>query len=84
MREETGLPVKIGEPFYCGEWRPVVRGEQWQIIGVYFKCETKSEDVKLSRDHDSYEWINPEDYKEYSLVEAAKSAFEAYLKNRVK
>ena len=29
--EESGLHVTIGEPFTVTEWRPVVRGEQWQI-----------------------------------------------------
>ena len=37
INEETGLNVKIGKPFFVNEWRPVVRGEKWQIVGVFFE-----------------------------------------------
>ncbi|MBI5635385.1 NUDIX domain-containing protein, partial [Candidatus Micrarchaeota archaeon] len=32
IKEETGLTATIGKPFFVGEWRPTIRGEQWQII----------------------------------------------------
>lgn len=32
--EETRLEVEIKRPVAVNEWRPVVRGEQWQIVGV--------------------------------------------------
>src|SRR3989344_8134095 len=57
VKEETGLEVKIGKPFFVNEWRPVVRGEQWQIVGIFFACTTTTDTVTLSQDHDAYEWI---------------------------
>lgn len=83
IEEETNLNVKIGNPFFVNEWRPVVRGEQWQIVGTFFECEADSNEIVLSKDHDMYEWINPEDYKKYNLIENLHPAFEAYLKERV-
>src|SRR3989338_5321969 len=62
IKEETGLDVDIGKPFHIGEWRPVVRGEQWQVVGIFFECFAKSEEVILSEDHDGYEWIDPKHY----------------------
>lgn len=79
IKEETGLIVKVGRPFYVGEWRPVVRGEQWQIVGTFFECQAETHKVILSEDHDKYEWINPHDYQNYNLIENLKPAFEAYL-----
>jgi len=78
IKEETGLEVTIGKPFYVGEWRPIVRGEQWQIVGTYFECFANTDKVTLSSDHDDYVWIDPIDYKNYSLTDASE-AFEAYL-----
>jgi len=79
VKEETGLTVKIGRPFYVGEWRPVVRGEQWQIVGTFFECKTTSSKVKLSEDHEDYKWINPKDFKKHPLIENLKPAFKSYL-----
>lgn len=79
IKEETGLEVKVGRPFFVNEWRPVVRGEQWQIVGTFFECFAKSDDVVLSADHDEYVWINPQDFKKFNLIENLTSAFESYL-----
>jgi 8-oxo-dGTP diphosphatase len=82
IKEETGLTAEIGRPFYVGEWRPVVRGEQWQIVGTFFKCTVKTDKVTLSEDHDEYLWIDPKDYKKYNLIPNLIPAFEAYLDNK--
>lgn len=79
IKEETGLEVKIGRPFYVGEWRPMVRGEQWQIVATFFECKSESDQVKLSEDHDEYLWIDPKDYNKYNLIPNLLGAFEAYL-----
>lgn len=82
IQEETGLEVKIGKPFFVNEWRPVVRDEQWQIVGTFFICEADSDQVSLSEDHDAFEWINPEKYQNYNLIPNLLPAFEAYLGNK--
>lgn len=63
VKEETGLGVEIGKPFFVNEWRPVVRGEQLQVVGIFFECKAKTDKVILSTDHDDYKWIKPEKYK---------------------
>ena len=80
IKEETGLSVKLGKPFYVGEWRPKVRGEQWQIVGTFFECFAKTNKVKLSEDPDEYLWINPKEYKKHKLIENLIPAFKSYLK----
>lgn len=82
VREETGLEVKIGRPFFVNEWRPVVKGEEWQIVGIFFECFSDSAAVNLSEDHDAFEWIDPKKYENYPIIENLKPVFEKYIKNR--
>jgi 8-oxo-dGTP diphosphatase len=58
VMEETGLTVTIGEPLYVGEWRPVIRDVPHQIIAVFMLCRAGSSTVKLSDEHDAYEWVD--------------------------
>jgi 8-oxo-dGTP diphosphatase len=81
IKEETGLEVKIGQSFFANEWRPVVKGVEWQVVGMFFECESASDKVILSQDHSEYLWINPADFKNYNLIENLQPAFEAYLHN---
>jgi 8-oxo-dGTP diphosphatase len=80
IEEETKLKVDVGRPFFVNEWRPVVRGEQWQIVGTFFECKAHSDKVELSEDHDEYLWIDPKDYKKFNLIENLLPAFESYIK----
>lgn len=78
--EETGLSINIGDPIAVGEWRPVVKEEPWQVVGTFFLCEAPVPAVKLSPDHDGYEWIDPKEYKKYPLIGNLENVFEKYLK----
>ncbi|KKU48198.1 hypothetical protein A3H10_01255 [Candidatus Uhrbacteria bacterium RIFCSPLOWO2_12_FULL_46_10] len=80
--EETGLSIQIGNPITVNEWRPVVRGEQWQIVGIFFECYALSPKVIVSTDHDAYEWIDPKEYKKYNIIDNLTPVFEEYLKRR--
>ncbi|MBS3152359.1 NUDIX domain-containing protein [Candidatus Woesearchaeota archaeon] len=79
IQEETGLNIKIGRPFFVNEWRPIVRGEQWQIVGTFFECFSESDKVLLSEDHEEYVWIDPKEYKKYNLIDNLIPAFENYI-----
>jgi 8-oxo-dGTP diphosphatase len=79
IKEETGLSARIGRPFFVNEWRPVVRGEQWQIIGAFFECFAKTDKVMLGKDHEEYAWIDPKQYKKYNIIDNLMPAFESYL-----
>ena len=81
IKEETGLHVKLGKPFFVNEWRPVVRGENWHIVATFFECEADGDEVKLGEDHDDYKWVDPKEYKEHNLIENLYPAFEAFLDN---
>lgn len=77
--EETGLHVEIGRAVGVNEWRPVVREEPWQIVGIFFECRALSHEVVLSEDHDAYEWVTPSDYKKFSVIGSIVPVLESYL-----
>lgn len=79
IKEETGLDVKVGRPFFVNEWRPVVKNEPWQIVGTFFECFAETDKVVLSDDHDDFEWIDPKDFNRYKLIENLIPAFESYI-----
>ena len=80
IEEETGLRVKIGEPFFLNESFPTVRGEPWHIVRVFVECSSEGEAVVMSTDHDDYLWIDPKDYKMYKIIDNLHPMFEKYLK----
>jgi 8-oxo-dGTP diphosphatase len=79
IREESGLEIKISRPFFVNEWRPIVKGRQWQIVGIFFECFADSDKIVLSEEHDDFLWIDPKDYKKYNLIKDLYEVFEAYL-----
>lgn len=82
LKEEVGITsVIIDEPFFVTEYHPVVRDEKWQVIAIYFKCSTNTDKVVLSKDHDCFAWIDPENYEKYPLKSSSKKAFVKFLKN---
>ena len=80
IEEETGMKIRLGKPFFVNEWRPVVKGEPWHIVGTFFECHADHNKVNLSDDHDHFLWIDPHEYKKNNLIENLIPAFEAYLK----
>jgi 8-oxo-dGTP diphosphatase len=80
--EEVGLKVKVGRPFFVDEWKPVIKGEQVQIIGIFFICETFNTEVKLSTDHDDYKWVSLSEYDQFPLVLEVKKAFDVLVSSR--
>lgn len=79
IKEETGIDAVIGRPFFVNEWRPIVCGELWQIVGTFFVAHAPSDVVLLSVDHDAFKWIDPRSYKEEGIIKNLFPAFEAYL-----
>jgi 8-oxo-dGTP diphosphatase len=83
-KEETGLEIVVGKPLYVGEWSPVIRGEQNQIVAIFFVCQAKTKTVTLSEEHDDYQWINPDDYDKTCLMDPDDKVIDAYAAERAK
>lgn len=82
VAEETGLRLRGAVPLYVGEWFPAISGQQNHIVAVFFACRATSSHVRLSDEHNGYEWIRPEDYQRYDLVVPEGEVIEAYLRYR--
>jgi len=63
VREELGSKIKyeLGEPIF--QYRRYSRSRQIYILFTVYEAKYLSGDVKLSPEHNSYEWINPAIYK---------------------
>ncbi len=79
--EETGLRVQVGQPLFVGEWFPDIHGEQNQIVAIFFVCTARSGRVTLSSEHDDYQWIDPNAYKQYRLMPPEGKVCRAYLQS---
>jgi len=79
IHEETGLRVTCGKPLFIGEWFPVIRGEQNQIVAIFFACTAQTDHVELSSEHDDYQWINPEAYRRYDIIVPDDKVIEEFL-----
>jgi len=66
VREETGLEIEVLRPFHVWyhEFPKSSRNYGKVVYLVAFKCKYVSGDVKLSEEHDKYQWVNKANYKE--------------------
>ena len=79
VMEETGLKVQPGRPVYVGEWRPVLRGVPHQIVAVFTACKAETSEVKLSDEHDGFEWIDPKKREGYDFADPDGEVIDAFV-----
>ncbi|MBI2106972.1 NUDIX domain-containing protein [Candidatus Woesearchaeota archaeon] len=66
VKEETNLETnkdfkKLSEFSYA-------RPNKGITVGICFSCVALSEDVKISKEHDGFKWVNPEDFSNYNHI----------------
>lgn len=66
VREETSLEIEVGEPFavWYHEFAEGHRNFGKVVYCVAFRCKYVSGEVKLSTEHDTFKWVDKNDYKE--------------------
>jgi 8-oxo-dGTP diphosphatase len=79
VSEESGLKVTIGKPVAIGEWRPVLKGKTHQIIGMFLQCTTDTKTVRLSDEHDDFQWIQRSQINDFVILQSDRMAIEAYF-----
>lgn len=79
IMEETGLEVTVGEPLFVGEWFPVIKGVQNQIVAMFFVCTPFSDDVKLSEEHDDFKWVTLEESTELDVMDPEDKVLQKFF-----
>ncbi len=78
VREEAGLTIRNISSFFVNEFRVTKKDEIWQIVAMYFKADSDTDQVILSEDHGEYAWIDPGKYRDYPMIENLCAVFDAY------
>lgn len=81
VNEETSLAIRIGKPFTT--WTAQYRdGEEHQrrVYLVGYLCEYVSGDVRLSDEHDKYEWVDRKSYERWYEDTGYFKALEEYFR----
>lgn len=60
VREETGLEIEVGKP-YDTWFFETKEGEKIFCIG--YLCISSSSDIRISNEHDSYQWVDKTSYR---------------------
>lgn len=71
VREETGLTVRIGRPYYASTFEADGQeGRRVTVVAIEYLCEADSRGpIRLSpTEHDHYAWVKEDDLGEYQLV----------------
>jgi 8-oxo-dGTP diphosphatase len=77
--EEAGLEIEIGKPIYVGEWRPVIKGVQNQIVAIFFICKPLTSQVRLSEEHDDFQWVMPGDVSKFDIMSPENNVIQEYV-----
>ena len=82
IKEELGLEIDYLYPLYIGEWRPVIKNVPYQIIGIFSVCSVKNKKITLSKEHDSYLWINPKIASEIDIMYPDSEVVKIFFKRQ--
>lgn len=70
VREETGLDVEILQPLRI--WSFFKNNGKTQVVGATMLCKYKGGEVRLSKEHNEYAWVDPEEIDNYNVHEGIK------------
>jgi 8-oxo-dGTP pyrophosphatase MutT (NUDIX family) len=82
IMEETGLKVEPLKPIYVGEWFPTIKGVPNHITAIFYACKALTTDVALSEEHDHYEWIDPERYADFEMMDPDDDVVKSWITER--
>lgn len=84
VKEETSLKIDTTnlQPFYAGDWRPIVHGKQLQIIGMFFVCRSWKGKITLNDEHDTLVWVDAKTFHGYDILPPEDKAIATYFERK--
>lgn len=81
VREETNLEIEILDPFFVWFQKLSKKSKNYgkTVYLVGFKCKYLSGELKLSDEHDNFEWVDKDNYKKLDDGSGYFSALEKYF-----
>lgn len=80
VAEETGLKVKRGKPFFTWINKSSHYKTEADVYLVGFVCKYISGEVRLSDEHDKFEWVDKKSYTKWKEDSDYYSALKEYFK----
>lgn len=76
--EETGLEVKIGQPFFVFDYQLQKDDGIYDVTQINFLVHLRdsSQQVVLSKEHQAFEWITLEELEKFDMSNATKEAIQ--------
>jgi len=67
--EETGIKdLEVIKAIHVDEWFAKPEGELKHIVAIFFLCKTSTDKIILSKEHEEYAWISPDELGKYDDV----------------
>jgi 8-oxo-dGTP diphosphatase len=64
--EETGIKdLEVLKAIHVDEWFSKPEGELKHIVAIFFLCKTRTNKITLSREHQEYAWVTPDEISKY-------------------
>jgi 8-oxo-dGTP diphosphatase len=83
VEEETNLEIEVISPFITWYFKVPDNIEHRNVGKIVFvvgyKCKYLSGELKLSEEHDSFTWVNKDNYKKFKRDWEAYTALEKYF-----
>lgn len=80
VKEEVGIEVAGTRPFHVRDWRPVIKGEPSQIVGIYHVASVGDVEPRLSKEHDEFKWLSPTEANPDELIGGLFETIQVWLK----
>ena len=79
VEEEVGIGIEIVRPYNVWSFKA---DSYTQVVGITFECLYKGGEVKLSKEHTEYKWLNPSEFHRLKADKNLINEIARYSKER--
>lgn len=79
VAEECGLTIEMGNLLHVQENFPKINGEDFHVVRIFYSAKYIAGEVRLSGDHNAYEWVSPDSLEDKDFVQDVKKVILSLL-----